>query len=63
MEGSSTSRLSVEVAGYRDGQKYRCVVKDAEGNTAVSGTAVITVAEPEGTGDHRTAGGLYRQCG
>ena len=47
MEGSSTSRLSVEVAGYRDGQKYRCVVKDAEGNTAVSGTAVITVAEPE----------------
>ena len=47
MEGSSTSRLSVEVAGYRDGQKYRCVVTDAEGNTAVSGTAVITVAEPE----------------
>ena len=47
MKGSSTSRLSVEVAGYRDGQKYRCVVTDAEGNTAVSGTAVITVAEPE----------------
>ena len=28
-------------------RKYRCVVTDAEGNTAVSGTAVITVAEPE----------------
>lgn len=46
MEGSDTERIIVEIASYRDGQKYRCVVTDAAGDTAVSGTAVITVAEP-----------------
>ncbi len=47
MEGSNSERVSVQVASYRDGQKYRCVVTDASGNTAISEAAVLTMVEPE----------------
>ena len=47
MEGSNSENVSVPVASYRDGQKYRCVVTDAYGNTATSDAAVLTMVEPE----------------
>ena len=47
MEGSNSENVSVPIASYRDGQKYRCVVTDAYGNTATSDAAVLTMVEPE----------------
>ena len=47
MEGSNSENVSVPIASYRDGQKYRCVVTDAYGNTATSEAAVLTMVEPE----------------
>ena len=47
MEGSNSESVSVPIESYRDGQKYRCVVTDAYGNTATSDMAVISIAEPQ----------------
>ena len=47
MEGSNSENISVPIASYRDGQKYRCVVTDAYGNTSTSDAAVLTMVEPE----------------
>ena len=47
MTGNNTSEISVPVINYRNGQKYRCVITDAAGNTITSDAAVLTVAVPE----------------
>ena len=36
MEGNQTDTIKVEAGSWRNGQKYRCVIKDAEGNTLTS---------------------------
>ena len=41
--GSKTATMSVPVIAARDGYQYRCVVKDANGNTATSSGAKLTV--------------------
>lgn len=41
MTGNDTDTISVTIANYRDGQKYRCIVTDAEGNTVTSKMAKI----------------------
>ena len=47
MEGSTTATIKVPVGKWRDGQKYRCVVKDAAGNTVTSKEAVMTVGKAD----------------
>ncbi len=47
MAGSDTATIKVSVGTWRDGQKYRCVVKDAAGNTVTSKEAVMTVAKAD----------------
>ena len=48
MEGSTTSGISVEIASYRDGQKYRCVVTGGAGHIVTSDAAAIIVGLGEG---------------
>ena len=48
MAGNATSAISVEIASYRDGQKYRCVVTGEEGYSATSEAASIIVGPGEG---------------
>ena len=43
MTGANTDTLSVPVTAARNGQKYRCVIKDANGKTLTSSTAILTV--------------------
>ena len=47
--GSDTANMTIAVKAYRDGYKYRCQITDANGNTAYSGEALLTVGEPEVT--------------
>ncbi len=47
MAGSDTATIKVSVGTWRDGQKYRCVVKDAAGNTVTSKEAVMTVGKAD----------------
>ena len=44
MTGSDTDTLTVPVTAKRDGQSYRCVITDADGNTVISEAATLTVA-------------------
>ena len=48
MAGSTTPVISVEIASYRDGQKYRCVVTGAAGHSVTSDAAAIIVGPGEG---------------
>lgn len=41
MDGNQTTRITVPVAAYRDGQKYRCIVTDASGNFVISEYAAV----------------------
>ena len=43
MEGAKTTTLSVPVTAARNGQKYRCVIKDANGKTTNTATVTLTV--------------------
>ena len=45
MEGNQTDTIKVEAGSWRNGQKYRCVIKDAEGNTLISDAATLTVTQ------------------
>ncbi len=45
MEGSDTAVLSVEALEKRNGQQYRCLITDSEGNTLISDAAVLTINE------------------
>ena len=45
MEGNQTDTIKVEAGSWRNGQKYRCVIKDAEGNTLTSDAATLTVTQ------------------
>lgn len=45
--GANTASITVAVLEKRDGQSYRCVVTDADGNTVTSDAATITVTMPE----------------
>ena len=45
MEGNQTDTIKVEAGSWRNGQKYRCVIKDAEGNTLTSNAATLTVTQ------------------
>ena len=45
MEGAATASLTVPVIEKRNGQQYRCVVKDANGNEVISEVAVLTLGE------------------
>ena len=47
MEGSTEATIKVPVGTWRDGQKYRCVVKDEAGNTVTSKEAVMTVGKAD----------------
>ena len=49
MSGSDTPEITVPIASYRDGQKYRCVVTDRDGNSVTSESATITMIIPEDT--------------
>ena len=49
MSGSDTPEITVPIASYRDGQKYRCVVTDRAGNSVTSESAAITIIIPDGT--------------
>ena len=44
MTGNKTAALSVPVTAARNGQKYRCIVKDANGKTVTSDVAKLTVS-------------------
>lgn len=46
MEGSDTATVKVPVANWRDGQKYRCVVTNGDGEQLISETAVVTMQKP-----------------
>ena len=48
MAGSTTEAISVEIASYRNGQKYRCVVTGASGHSVTSDAAKIIVGAAEG---------------
>ena len=43
MTGNKTTTLSVPVTVARDGQKYRCVITDANGVRTYSEAAKLTV--------------------
>lgn len=45
MTGNMEDTISVTVANYRNGQKYRCVVSDADGNTVTTKTVKLIVAD------------------
>ena len=45
MEGNQTDTIKVEAGSWRNGQKYRCVIKDVEGNTLTSDAATLTVTQ------------------
>ena len=45
MEGNQTETIKVAAGSWRNGQKYRCVIKDAEGNTLTSDAATLTVTQ------------------
>ena len=47
--GSTTKTLTVSITAARDGQKYRCVISDVDGNTVTSDSAAIEVVEPTTT--------------
>ena len=47
MAGSMTASISVEIASYRDGQKYRCVVTSESGYSAISDAAAIIIGVAE----------------
>ncbi len=49
MSGSDTPQITVPIASYRDGQKYRCVVTDRAGNSVTSESASIKMTVPTGT--------------
>ncbi|MBR5371092.1 MAG: leucine-rich repeat protein, partial [Oscillospiraceae bacterium] len=44
MEDAKTPQLHIPVTAERDGQQYRCIVKSADGFTAVSESAALTVS-------------------
>ncbi len=41
--GAKTATLSIEVKASRDGQKYRCIVTDQDGNVVTSNTVTIHI--------------------
>ncbi|MCD8134292.1 MAG: hypothetical protein LUE19_10660, partial [Clostridiales bacterium] len=43
MDGADTAALSVPITDARDGQQYRCVVTDEDGNMAVSEAVTLSV--------------------
>ena len=45
MEGNDTATIKVPAGSWRNGQKYRCVIKDVEGNTLTSDAATLTVTQ------------------
>ncbi|MCC8081747.1 MAG: hypothetical protein LIO80_07050, partial [Lachnospiraceae bacterium] len=45
LTGATTATLSVPVTEARDGQQYRCVVTDGDGNTVTSEAATLTVSD------------------
>ena len=45
MEGAKTATLSVPITAARDGQQYKCVVTSANGTTATSNSAKLTVTK------------------
>ncbi|MGM9649992.1 MAG: hypothetical protein ACI3XY_08540 [Butyricicoccaceae bacterium] len=45
--GNKTASLSVPITEKRNGQKYRCVVTDASGNTVTSDEATLLVAQKD----------------
>lgn len=45
--GADTASITVEVLEKRNGQSYRCVITDSEGNEVASNAATMTVVEPE----------------
>ena len=47
--GSSTGTVSPVFYGYRDGQQYRCVITDAEGNSVISEAVTMTLKSGEAT--------------
>lgn len=49
MSGNDTPEITVPIASYRDGQQYRCVVTDRDGNSVTSESAVIRMIIPEDT--------------
>ena len=49
MSGNDTPEITVPIASYRDGQQYRCVVTDRDGNSVTSESATITIIIPEDT--------------
>ena len=51
MEGNNTATLTVEATIGRNGYQYRCVVNDANGYSAVSAAAVLTVGNGSGESD------------
>ncbi len=42
-EGCDTNALTVQATAGRDGQRYRCVITDADGSEAISAPATLTV--------------------
>ncbi|MCD8017975.1 MAG: hypothetical protein LUE97_09325, partial [Oscillospiraceae bacterium] len=48
MSGADTASISVPVTEARDGQQYRCVVTDGDGNTVTSDAATLTVTDDAG---------------
>jgi len=47
LPGNTSSSLDVEITEARDGMTFRCVVKDGNGNKAISEEATLTVAASE----------------
>ncbi|MCD7922035.1 MAG: hypothetical protein LUG27_06315, partial [Clostridiales bacterium] len=43
MAGADTATVSVPITDARDGQQYRCVVTDEDGNMAVSEAVTLSV--------------------
>ncbi|MCR5203468.1 MAG: hypothetical protein K6E47_00250 [Lachnospiraceae bacterium] len=41
-----TAKISIAYAAYRQGMKFRCVVKDSSGNTVTSNAATLTYLSP-----------------
>ncbi len=48
MAGNDTMEIHVPVTNLRDGQKYRCVVTDADHNTVISKAAALKVGTADG---------------
>lgn len=45
MAGYNTDTISVQIKSYRNGQKYRCIITDAEGYTVTTAVVYLEVAE------------------